>query len=78
MALKRIGTALALLALAFPAAVGPVLTVAAAVLGCLLAHLTVACIVAAVLLLASLFHRPVRPVDPVLSRKLLRQLRRDF
>jgi uncharacterized membrane protein len=76
--MRRLGWALALLALAFPTAVGPVLTVAAAVLGFLLAHLTLACIAVAVLLLASLFHRPARPVDPVLSRKLLRQLRRDF
>ncbi|WP_371497641.1 hypothetical protein OG871_16995 [Kitasatospora sp. NBC_00374] len=50
---KRFGWALLLLALAFPAAAGAVLTALAAVLVALLAHPTATCTVAAAALLVS-------------------------
>ncbi|GGV39493.1 hypothetical protein GCM10010495_66060 [Kitasatospora herbaricolor] len=62
--LKRFGWAAALLAVAFPSAAGTVLSALTAVAAVLLAHPTVACTVAAGLLLAStlpaLRHRIIR------------------
>lgn len=78
MVLKRLGCAALLLALAFPAVVGPALAVVVAVAAFLLGHLVAACTTAAALLLFSLFRRPARSADVRLSRGLLRRLSRDF